>query len=103
MNAPRSQYGLPEALSGLPRAIFIPTPGDPAIYVGTPVEMIGQMAGEMTDEPIPVRQVIEILMVALIQTRKVQIGVMADSDEEMAALFIYALLDRQIARPMPEA
>jgi hypothetical protein len=88
----------------LPRAIWIPTHPEPAVYRGVPLEMVRAMADEMGD--ISTRDAIDLLVDELAFSRKILID-LCNSDElpeeGIAHLFVYALLDTGIARPLPQA
>jgi hypothetical protein len=90
-------------LANLPGAIWVPGGPDPTIYRGTPVEMVQQMADEM-GPTISTHQAIQTLVGALAEHRRIHIGLPSNvSPEVEAGVFIYALLDLGISKPVPSA
>jgi hypothetical protein len=88
----------------LPQAIWIPSVPEPAVYRGDPLEIVQAMADEMGD--ISARDAIDLLIDELAFSRKVVINLHNPEslpDEGIAHLFVYALLDTGIARPLPQA
>lgn len=93
----------PEVLSKLPSAIWCPGGPLPAIYRGSPLEMVRQMAEEM-GTGIKTFDAVRTLCNALAEHRKVYIGLPGNVSEDiLAGLFVFALLDLRISRPMPSA
>lgn len=93
----------PEILNKLPQAIWCPGGPEPSIYRGSPLEMVRQMAGEMGPD-IGTHDAVHTLCQALAQYRKVFIGLPGNVPEEvLAGLFVFALLDLRISRPMAAA
>jgi len=91
-----------------PSAIWIPDKGEVSIYRGTPVEMVQQMAEEMTDtEGTPdIFEAVDMLLESLADHRDIYVNVDLDgvSDESvMASTLIQVLLGIGIAKPMPKA
>lgn len=91
---------LPEALQSLPGAIWCPGGVSPSIYRGAPVEMVRQMAAEMGPQ-VTLEQAIEVVLHNLAAHKRIFIGLPSGVSEEIrAGIFIYALLDIGISRPM---
>lgn len=92
-----------DVISKLPEAIWIPADGKlPAIYRGTPVEMVREMAEEM-EEPVLEAAVGKILT-GLSQNRRVNIRLPGGLHEEaLSGLFVHALLATGVGRPLPRA
>jgi len=91
----------PEVLKTLPRTIWMAQQGSVSVYSGTPVEMCRQMASEM-GEP-SVRDAINTLLTKLSLNRHVLIGIPEDVPEEiLSALFVHALLQSGVSRPLSE-
>jgi len=96
------------SLENLPTAIWVPaevanlTDRLPGVYRGSPVEMVQAMAkdnGYSTQ-----RAVIKHYIDVLAQDYKIGIRLPgAASDEDLARLFVYALLDVGVGRPMAQA
>jgi hypothetical protein len=87
--------------STLPDAIWIPG-HSLAVYGGTPLEMVSAMAVEMGGLTIP--EAVENLLDALAANRGLIIGLPANApDEDLARLFVTALLDAGFARSMAAA
>lgn len=90
-----------ESLKTLPRAIWAADGASPSIYRGTPLEMVRAMASEMVPSDLSTRFVILAILAGLKRNRGVDIRLPDVRDEaEFAALFIYALLDRGVCRPV---
>ncbi len=92
-------------LRDLPQSIWIPArEGEaPSVYHGSPAEMVASMAREM-GEDMSVRETVDRLCAALAAYRRVVIGLPNDvEDDTYARLFVFALLDTGMARPMPDA
>lgn len=93
-------------LLALPQSIWMPTgnPGEtPSVYHGSPEEMVEEMAREMGDG-VTVREAVERLCGALAAYRRVVIGLPEDvPDDTLARLFVFALLDTKLAKPMAAA
>ena len=89
----------PNALRSLPGVITMA--GNPsAIYHGTPVQMVRQMAAEMRPG-MTVRQAVATLLTALGRNRGILIAIPEDAPEEIvAALFVHALIDAGVSRPV---
>lgn len=93
----------PETLKKLPDAIWVPGGEAPSVYRGSPLEMVQQMAAEMHPE-MTASEAVEVLQDALAKHRRIFIGLPRAVPEEIrAGMFIYALLDLGLSRPMPEA
>ena len=85
----------------LPTTIFCPEGG--YLYNGTPLEMVKQMAAEM-GEGITAPQAIDTLLLALAYFKHIYIGVPEDLPvDDQAELFIGALLDQGVSRPLVAA
>lgn len=97
-------FGIPDRfLQGLPGAIWIPSKGVPAVYRGTPYEMVASMAKDMADN-LPVQEAVHHLLKGLAENRRLVIGLPGNlPDDTLTRLFVYALLDTGIAKPMPMA
>jgi hypothetical protein len=89
--------------SKLPAAIWFPSAGDvPAIYRGSPVEMVREMAEEM-DEPV-LEDAVEKLLAGLAENRHVNIRLPSGlAEEARCGLFVKALLVSGLGREMPQA
>lgn len=93
----------PEALEALPSAIWAPGCASPSVYSGAPIEMVRQMAAEMGPHVSP-EEAIHTLLAALARHRRIVIGLPNDLPEDvLAGLFVFALLDQGVCRPMPDA
>lgn len=89
-------------MADLPDCIWIPG-RSPAIYSGMPLEMVTSMALEMKAD-LTTREAIDTLLEALAENRALVIGLPVDAtDEDLARLFITALLDTGLARTMAAA
>ena len=89
-------------LAKLPEAIWIPYGSNPVIYRGNPLDIVQMMAQEMGN--VPIRTAICQLIEALARHRQVLIQLPeCNSDEQLAQLFVFALLHTALARPLPEA
>ena len=87
----------------LPASIWIPGDTEPSIYRGTPTEIVNAMAVEMGGG-FSLRDTVARLCSALAQNRRIGIHIPLDlPDEQLAGLFVYALLDTKLARPMASA
>lgn len=89
----------------LPRAIWIHARPEPSVYRGTPLDMVRTMAAEMEPQLSP-RDAIVALLGGLSRNRRIHInlhGLGTLNDEGAAQMFVYALLDTGIARPLPQA
>jgi hypothetical protein len=87
----------------LPPAIWVPQ-GSYRIYRGTPPEIVREMAIGETEASLTVREALQQLTQGLATARKVVIQLpWAQSDEVLSALFLHALLDLGIGRPVPSA
>jgi len=84
----------------IPPVIWCPL-GD-YLYSGSPLEMVQQMADEMGDDIQP-GQAIYILVTALAYHRQIYIGLPDAADDDLAGLFITALLDQGVSRPLVAA
>jgi hypothetical protein len=92
-------------MNDLPRAIYVPSSGGATefrIYRGTPTEMLGEMGAELGVRGIPC--VVEEISRGLALYRRIKIQVPEGlSDEKLAALFVYALLDLKLVLPLARA
>lgn len=87
----------------LPASIWMPGDTEPSIYRGTPMEIVTAMASEL-GEGTSVRDAVKQICSALAQNRRVGIRIPLDlPDEQLAGLFVYALLDTRLAKPMAMA
>lgn len=84
----------------IPPVIWCPV-GD-YLYSGSPLEMVQQMADEMGDNIQP-GQAIYILVTALAYHRQIYIGLPEADDNDLAGMFITALLDQGVSRPLVAA
>lgn len=85
----------------LPFAIWVPN-GSFRVYRGTPVEIVREMVEGTT--PMTVREALQQLTKGLADTRKVVIQLpWRESDEVLSSLFLHALLELGISRPVPTA
>lgn len=92
----------PESLSRLPTAIYVPGTGRFAIYRGTPEEMVGKMGTEVGADNVS--ETIGKLMVVIALHRKVVLRLPENVPaDRLAAVFVHALLDSKVARPMAQA
>lgn len=74
------------------------------LYNGTALEMVQQMADEMKiSEPISPDQAIYILTCALAYHRQIYIGLPDVPVDDLAFLFIHALLDQGVGQPLTAA
>lgn len=88
----------------LPTAIFVPAGPKKYfhIYRGSPDEMVARMAEEMGSESI--EKTVRDILLAIALHRRILIRLPEGLDEEtLSTLFVYALLDTKIARPVPQA
>jgi hypothetical protein len=89
-------------LRALPQSIWMPG-APPSVYRGSPAEMVASMAAEM-DPGMGVRETVDRLCAALAAYRRVVIGLPDDvEDDTLARLFVFALLDTGMAKPMADA
>ena len=90
-------------IDALPEAIWIAGEEQTtSIYRGTPTEIVKAMASEMGD--ISIHGAVQQLCSALAQNRRVGIHLPLDlPEEQLAGLFVYALLDTRLAKPMARA
>lgn len=89
-----------DGTQNLPLSVWSLT-GDFSIYRGNPSQMILEMMG---GEQCSVREALEKLVNHIYQTRNIQIQLpWQASDEILANLFIYTLLQAGIIRPTPLA
>ena len=72
------------------------------LYNGTALEMVQQMADEMGEEISP-DQAIYILTCALAYHRQIYIGLPDVPVDDLAFLFIHALLDQGVGQPLVSA
>jgi hypothetical protein len=94
---------LQEKIDALPASIWMPGNTEPSIYRGTPTEIVTAMAAEI-GEGVSIRDAVRQLCSALAEHRHVGIRLPLDlPDEQLAGLFVYALLDTRLARPMASA
>lgn len=91
------------SLQELPGVIWMP--GDPpSMYRGSPLDMVKAMGEEMEPKDLAPREVIETLVAGLLRGRGVYIALPnVKSDETLARLFIFALLDLKIGKRMAAA
>lgn len=93
---------LQEKIAALPASIWVPGE-EPSIYRGNPMEIVSAMAAELGAD-ISVRDAVKQICMALAQNRNVGIRLPLDlPDEQLAGLFVYALLDTRLAKPMAMA
>lgn len=93
------------ALQTLPDAIWIASKsGDLSIYRGTPLEIVRVMAAEMGDG-VSIRSAVRQILAALSKSRgiRVQLVTKGLSDEVLARLFVYVLLNTGVGRVMARA
>lgn len=88
----------------LPEALWVPS-GSVRVYRGSPLAIVRQMVGRKTSEPFQVREALQGLTRELAKARRVLIQLPWDhpSEEELSLLFLHALLQLRIARPVPVA
>lgn len=89
-------------LGSLPHSIWMP--GEPpSVYCGSPKEMVSAMAQEMGLD-LSLREAVDRLCAGLAEHRRVVIGLPDDVPEDtLAQLFVCALLDTGMARPVAAA
>ena len=94
----------PTKLPGeLPKALWVPS-GSLRIYRGSPVAIVRQMVGKKATDPFEVREALQGLTRELAKARCILIQLPWDQpEEELSSLFLHALLQIQIARPVPAA
>lgn len=87
----------------LPVAIWIPTGRSvPAIYRGTPIEMVREMAEEMEETRLDVA--VSRILTGLSENRRVTIRLPSGLPEEaLSGLFVHALLETGVGRALPDA
>jgi hypothetical protein len=93
-----------ESLANLPKAIWLALgPKELLIYRGEPLEILHGIACGMGLN-VSVREAIETLSEAILEKRRVSIE-MPDgiTDEALAKLFIFALIDTGIGKPLAQA
>lgn len=95
-----------EALAQLPTAIWIPVPfednEEPPVYRGTPLEMVREMATEMEEDDLEVA--VDKILQSLAEHRGVSIRLPRGlPDDSLSGLFVLALLETGIGRPLPLA
>ena len=92
-----------EMVHRMPRAIWIPHGGDsPAFYRGSPLEMVQAMSIETESDSV--KHTIQMITAGLEANRWVTIRLPKNlPDDELAGLFVYALLVTGIAQEMPRA
>jgi hypothetical protein len=94
---------LDKILEEIPPAIWSPGQPLPYIYRGSPLEMVKGMASEMGPGVTP-DQAMNRLLAALASSRKLHICIAGDPPEHVkASVFVYALLQHGLLRPMPQA
>jgi len=99
----RTVLDLPKLTSGLPRALWVPS-GSLKVYRGSPVDVVRQMVGCRGGKTFQVRSAIQALSEELAKARHIRIHLPWDqSDDVLSALFLHALLQLRIARPVPTA
>lgn len=88
----------------LPDAVWVPNAkGLPAVYRGSPLDMVRAMSAEMHPNLEP-RDAIQAILGGLARHRGVHIRLQPDADTNtLARLFLFALLDQRILRPIPTA
>jgi len=90
----------------LPDAVWISVEKAlPAIYRGSPLDMVRAMTREMEPDLCP-KDAIHAILGGLSRNRNIHIRLDVTpgmSDETYARLFIFALLDQRIAKPLPTA
>jgi len=102
-----SEVDIEAIMAGLPEAIWIPSPGSsalPKVYRGSPVEIVEAMASKAKPKKRTVRSAVKYLVMSIAKTRKVEIHLPGGLDEdELAGLFVFALLDTGLGKPLPQA
>ena len=77
----------------------------PAVYRGSPLDMVQAMTREMEPDLCP-KDAIHAILGGLSRNRNIHIRLDVTPsmpDEIYARLFIFALLDQRIAKPLPSA
>jgi len=93
----------PSALQALPRAIWM-AGQPPTVYRGTPLQMVEAMRAEMEPSDLPLRVAIEEILSGLLRNKGLFIALPnVSSDETLARLFVYALLNTGVGRRLAEA
>jgi hypothetical protein len=94
---------LPKLTATIPGAIWVPS-GSLKVYRGSPVEVVRQMVGCRASRPFQARPALQGLTEELAKARRVRIHLPWEApDEVLSALFLHALLQLRIARPVPAA
>ena len=91
-------------LDSLPTAICVPAGPEKHfhLYRGSPTEMVAVMAEEMGSKSI--ETTVRDILLAIALHRRIVIRLPEGLDEEtLSAVFVCALLDTKIARPVPLA
>jgi len=102
MNTSRP-LGLSRVTESLPNALWVPS-GSVRVYRGSPASIVRQMVGRTASDPFPVREALQGLTSELAKARRIQIQLPWDQPEEVvSSLFLHALLQLRIARPVPSA
>ena len=93
-----------DALERLPEAIWLPVGnGSLAIYRGTAEEIVRAMSAEM-GTGLSIHQAVKKLTAKLTRERKIAIELPSGLDEDrLAKLFIHALLETRLGKPMAQA
>jgi hypothetical protein len=97
-----------ERAVNIPKAIWMPSPfrgGVPDCYQGTPLEMVEQMAQQMSPN-LDVPGAIDVLIEALAEDRNLQIELRAPQgtpEDVRAGMFVLALVLSGVAEEMPAA
>lgn len=106
MSPPSGSPATQTTTQSLPSAIWMPTYANsrlPNCYQGTPLEMVGEMAGEMGPQ-LGVHDSIDLATRFLHDQRGISIKLPAEAPEEKRAqIFIHALLTTKVAVPMAKA
>ena len=72
-----------------------------AVYLGSPVEMVRQMAEERGETAR--RGAVETLLTALCRHRRIAIALPEDvPDDMLATIFVYAQLKTGVSKPVPQ-
>lgn len=89
-------------LYSLPQAIWLPGYWEIEVYRGSPLEMVESMAEVMgADTP---RDAMRCILRDFAEDFGILITLPTDTpDERLSALFVYALLDTNLAKPVPSA
>lgn len=87
----------------IPPAIWASSPSGPLVYRGKPIEMVTQMASELGPSVTPT-QAINFLTMRLASQGRVRLQVSGDPPEDiLAGIFVFALLQHGILRPVAQA